>query len=93
MTEKELDRFVKRMDKRIARARKAGTIKRYTAIWKLTLQIDLSQPFRAAVHRFRKHADARSPVLSTPHATAPAHHICIRASVFAGCDEIILNVV
>ena len=30
MTEKELDRFVKRMDKRIARARKAGTIKRYT---------------------------------------------------------------
>src|SRR5215472_17539048 len=30
VTEKELDRFVKRMDKRIARARKAGTIKRYT---------------------------------------------------------------
>jgi acetyl-CoA acetyltransferase len=30
VTEKELDRFVKRMDKRIARARKAGTIRRYT---------------------------------------------------------------
>ena len=30
VTEKELDRFVKRMDKRIARARKAGKIKRYT---------------------------------------------------------------
>ena len=30
VTEKELDRFVRRMDKRIARARKTGTIKRYT---------------------------------------------------------------
>jgi antitoxin (DNA-binding transcriptional repressor) of toxin-antitoxin stability system len=30
VTEKELDRFVKRMDAQIARERKAGTIKRYT---------------------------------------------------------------
>jgi antitoxin (DNA-binding transcriptional repressor) of toxin-antitoxin stability system len=30
VTEKELSQFVKRTDKRIARARKAGTIKRYT---------------------------------------------------------------
>lgn len=30
ITEKELDRFVKRMDAQIARERKAGTIKRYT---------------------------------------------------------------
>lgn len=30
VTEKELDRFVKRMDKQIARERKAGTVKRYS---------------------------------------------------------------
>ena len=30
VTEKELDRFVRRMDKRIAREQKTGTIKRYT---------------------------------------------------------------
>ena len=30
VTEEELDRFVKRMDKQIARERKAGTVKRYT---------------------------------------------------------------
>ncbi len=30
VTEKELDRFVKRMDKQIARERKAGTMKRYS---------------------------------------------------------------
>ncbi len=30
VTEEELDRFVKRMDQRIARDRKAGTIKRYS---------------------------------------------------------------
>jgi antitoxin (DNA-binding transcriptional repressor) of toxin-antitoxin stability system len=30
ITEKDLDRFVKRMDAQIARDRKAGTIKRYT---------------------------------------------------------------
>jgi antitoxin (DNA-binding transcriptional repressor) of toxin-antitoxin stability system len=30
VTEKDLDRFVKRMDAQIARERKAGTIKRYT---------------------------------------------------------------
>ena len=30
VTEQELDRFVKRMDKRIARERKAGTMKRYS---------------------------------------------------------------
>ncbi len=30
VTEEELDRFVKRMNKRIARERKAGTIKRYS---------------------------------------------------------------
>ena len=30
VTEKELDRFVKRTNRRIARARKAGTIKRYS---------------------------------------------------------------
>ena len=30
VTEEELDRFVKRVDKEIARERKAGTIKRYT---------------------------------------------------------------
>jgi antitoxin (DNA-binding transcriptional repressor) of toxin-antitoxin stability system len=30
VTEKELDRFVKRMDKKITRERKAGTIKRYS---------------------------------------------------------------
>lgn len=30
MTEKELDRFVKRTDRQIARERKAGTIKRYS---------------------------------------------------------------
>ena len=30
VTEKELSQFVKRTDKRIARAREAGTIKRYT---------------------------------------------------------------
>jgi antitoxin (DNA-binding transcriptional repressor) of toxin-antitoxin stability system len=30
VTQKELDRFVKRMDKQIACERKAGTIKRYT---------------------------------------------------------------
>ena len=30
VTEKELDRFVKRMDAQITRERKAGTIKRYT---------------------------------------------------------------
>jgi acetyl-CoA acetyltransferase len=30
VTEKELDRFVKRMDKKIARARRAGTMKRYS---------------------------------------------------------------
>jgi antitoxin (DNA-binding transcriptional repressor) of toxin-antitoxin stability system len=30
VTEKELDRFVKRMDKKITRERKVGTIKRYS---------------------------------------------------------------
>ena len=30
VTEKELDRFVKRTDRQIARERKAGTIKRYS---------------------------------------------------------------
>lgn len=30
VTEKELDRFVKRVDKQIARERKAGTVKRYS---------------------------------------------------------------
>jgi len=30
VTEKELDRFVRRMDKQIARERKAGTVKRYS---------------------------------------------------------------
>ena len=30
VTEKELDRFVKRMDKKITRERKAGTMKRYS---------------------------------------------------------------
>jgi antitoxin (DNA-binding transcriptional repressor) of toxin-antitoxin stability system len=30
VTEKELDRFVKRMEKQIARERKAGTVRRYT---------------------------------------------------------------
>jgi len=30
VTEKELDRFVKRMDKKITRERKSGTIKRYS---------------------------------------------------------------
>lgn len=30
VTEKQLDRFVKRSDRQIARERKAGTIKRYT---------------------------------------------------------------
>lgn len=30
VTEKELDRFVRRMDKQIARERKAGSVKRYS---------------------------------------------------------------
>ena len=30
VTEQELDRFVRRMDRQIARERRAGTIKRYT---------------------------------------------------------------
>ena len=38
VTEKELDRFVKRMNQRIARERKAGTIKRYTG----NLEADLA---------------------------------------------------
>jgi hypothetical protein len=41
----------------------------------------------------RKRAGARSRVLSTPYGTGSTHRICIRASVFAGCAEIILNVV
>ena len=30
VTEEELDRFVRRMDKQIARERKAGSVKRYS---------------------------------------------------------------
>ena len=38
VTREELDRFVKRMDKRIARARKTGTIKCYTG----HLEVDIA---------------------------------------------------
>ena len=94
VTEQELDRFVKRTDRQLARERKAGKSSGPAAISRLILQVDFSFEglFGGMCGYSQNRAGAKWRKQSMPSAMASGNHTPIQAWAFGVFAETISNV-